>query len=206
VVGRDGDTTWSELSGRTFGIGTSRRQTDSNTKLVQNSSSYHGRKMQNIWTCSRCGEVHQSTPGYSFGAPWPWYGIPEHQRHDCELSDNFCALFDQDFFVRGCIEIPVLGGGDPLIWGVWVSLSKENFERQKKMLSNPARIDEPPQFGWLCSRIQVFPDTLLLKTRVHSRPVGTRPYIELEPTQHPIAVEQRNGISQERVREIAELM
>jgi hypothetical protein len=33
-----------------------------------------------------------------------------------------------------------------------------------------------------------------------------RPFIELEPTDHPLAIEQRTGISWERVREIAELV
>ncbi len=45
--------------------------------------------------------------------------------------------------------------------------------------------------------------TLNLKTHVHSRPVGERPYVELEPTDHPLAVEQRTGITVDRVREIA---
>lgn len=35
-------------------------------------------------------------------------------------------------------------------------------------------------------------------------PDGPRPFIELEPTDHPLAVEQRTGITQDRVREIAE--
>lgn len=51
----------------------------------------------------------------------------------------------------------------------------------------------------------MYPDTLLLKTHVHTREVGTRPYIELEATEHPLAVEQRNGITGARVREIGEL-
>lgn len=45
--------------------------------------------------------------------------------------------------------------------------------------------------------------TLYLKTHVHTRPPGRRPFVELEPTEHPLAVEQRTGISSERVREIA---
>ena len=60
-------------------------------------------------------------------------------RPDCQLSDNFCVLFDRDFFVRGCIEIPLLGGGDPLIWGVWVSLSKDNFARALEMWNTEGR-------------------------------------------------------------------
>ncbi|MFJ4770383.1 DUF2199 domain-containing protein [Streptomyces uncialis] len=43
-----------------------------------------------------------------------------------------------------------------------------------------------------------------MKTRVHTRPIGQRPFIELEPTDHPLAVEQRTGITTERVRAIAE--
>ena len=41
---------------------------------------------------------------------------------------------------------------------------------------------------------------------MHTRPVGVRPYIELEATDHPLAVEQREGITWERVQEIAEIV
>jgi hypothetical protein len=121
------------------------------------------------------------------------------------LTDDYCTLFDKDFFVRGCLEIPIIGETAPLIWGVWVSLHKENFDRERKLARNPIRTQEPPYFGWLCSRIQMYPDTLLLKTHAHMREVGTRPFIELEPTDHPLALEQRNGVTRARVREIAEL-
>jgi len=39
--------------------------------------------------------------------------------------------------------------------------------------------------------------TVNLKTMVHARAVGLRPWLELEPTDHPLAVEQRTGISWE---------
>jgi hypothetical protein len=45
-----------------------------------------------------------------------------------------------------------------------------------------------------------------LKTMVHLRDNGIRPYIELEPTVHPLAIEQRAGITVERVAEIYSLM
>ncbi|HZG42899.1 MAG TPA: DUF2199 domain-containing protein [Longimicrobium sp.] len=49
-----------------------------------------------------------------------------------------------------------------------------------------------------------YPDTLLLKTYVHLQPVPVRPLVELEPTDHPLAVDQREGVTQERAREIVE--
>ncbi len=158
------------------------------------------------WKCSRCGEVHSTIPGYSFAAPWPWYTTPESERSTSVLTDNECILLGEDYFVRGCIEIPVAGQNDPFIWGVWVSLSRDNFYRQQSLRKDPKRIEEPPYLGRLSSRIQVYPDTLLLKARVHSRSVGLAPFLELQPTNHPLAVEQRNGIDLDRVQEISELM
>ena len=158
------------------------------------------------WMCSRCGERHLDIPSYRFKAPWPWYITPESERSTSVLTGDHCILRDEDYFVRGCIELPVAGQTDPFIWGVWVSLSRDNFSREQSLRNDPTRMKEAPYFGWLSSRIQVYPDTLLLKTRVHSRKVGMAPFIELEPTDHPLAVEQRRGISVNRVREIRELM
>ena len=67
------------------------------------------------------------------------------------------------------------------------------------------RESEPPYFGWLSTSLPCYEaETFLLKTRVHTRPVGRRPFIELEPTEHSLAIEQRNGITLKRVQEIAE--
>lgn len=48
------------------------------------------------------------------------------------------------------------------------------------------------------------PSTLNLKALVHTQPVGERPLIELEETDHPISVEQHRGITMARVQQIAE--
>jgi hypothetical protein len=50
--------------------------------------------------------------------------------------------------------------------------------------------------------LPLYPSTENLKKRSHLRDDGIRPYIELEPTNHPLAVEQRNGIPVGRVAEI----
>ena len=52
------------------------------------------------------------------------------------------------------------------------------------------------------ARLPLYPNTLNLKTQVHTRPVGERPLVELKPTDHPLAVEQRHGITMDRVRRL----
>jgi hypothetical protein len=66
--------------------------------------------------------------------------------------------------------------------------------------TDPQRTHEPPYFGWFSNILPIFSSTLNLKTQV------PKAYIELEPTDHPLAVEQCEGITMHRVCEIAELL
>lgn len=42
------------------------------------------------------------------------------------------------------------------------------------------------------------------QTNGHSRAGGRRPRVDVEPTNHPLAVDQRNGVSVEGIRRIVE--
>ncbi|GAA2546966.1 hypothetical protein GCM10010295_36520 [Streptomyces intermedius] len=105
---------------------------------------------------------------------------------DCLLSADQSVVRGQHYFVKGLIEIPVIGSAEVLSWNVWVSLSRESFSRASDLWDRPGREAEKSHFGWLTTDLPVYPATTLnLKTRVHTRPVGERPFVELEPTDHP---------------------
>ena len=153
--------------------------------------------------CMSCGEWHEGVPGYASEAPLYYYSIPlEERAQRCNLGSDTCIVDQGSFFVRGCLEIPVHGELEPFIWGAWVSLSRNSFGQFVRCFDAPKRSHIGPFFGWLCAELAPYPSTLSLKTRVHLRDDGVRPYIELEPTDHPLAIEQRNGITPERVAEI----
>ena len=161
--------------------------------------------MDHAWTCGCCGKQFNTLPlDFACKAPDHWYGIPEPERESrTRLDSDACLIDDKDIFVRGCLEIPVIGLQDSFVWGVWTSVSRESFERILELWEAPAIENEPPKFGWLCNNISLYPTTLNLKTNLHLRGGGARPSIELEPTDHPLALEQRQGISIQRVEEIA---
>ncbi|TRV77815.1 hypothetical protein FKN01_15155 [Streptomyces sp. 130] len=75
------------------------------------------------------------------------------------------------------------------------------------MTALPDRMCSPRAEGWYADdldRLAKAPrHTGPIDGAVVTRPVGERPFVELEPTGPPLAVEQRTGISLERVREIA---
>ena len=157
--------------------------------------------------CNSCGQTHQGMPSFGAKAPLSYYEIPEPDRAQrCDLGSDDCVIDGKYFFVRGCIEIPVHGQTEPLNWGVWVSLSKESHLAWLSSFDSHTRSHIGPFFEWLNAWLKPYPDTLNLKTKVHLRNKGIRPYIELEPTDHALAMEQRQGISVDRVAAIYAIM
>jgi hypothetical protein len=151
--------------------------------------------------CGTCGEEHTGLPDLGPEAPDPYLQVPDEEREArTTFTPDRCVVRDEDgehYFVRGVILIPVLGQDEPFGIGAWVSQSRENFERYA------ANAEMAPTFGWLVTRLAHYArTTFLLKTRVHFRPGDQRPTIELEPTDHPLAVEQRTGITIDRAWEI----
>jgi hypothetical protein len=158
--------------------------------------------------CSACGEIHSGIPTFGANYPITMLQVPEAERKKrVALGSDDCVIDEKDFYIRGCIEIPVHGYSDPFVWGTWVSLSEESFQAFIESFDNEKRSNIGPFFGWNCSDFVVYEVPCVnLKTRVHLRDNGVRPLIELEPTDHPLAIEQREGISEERLIEIYEAM
>ena len=155
--------------------------------------------------CSCCGDWHDEMPfAYHAAAPAPWSPEMEEEPGSV-LGDEQCIIGGEVFFVRAIIRLAVLDAADEFEWGVWVSLSEPGFMRMNALWEREGRENEPPMSGLLSSHLPVYePTTLGLDTTVHTQPVGLRPLVELEPTQHPLALEQRQGIMLERVQEFAE--
>ena len=143
--------------------------------------------------------------GYCFGPCEPdiCNTVPDHERASRVLvDDDICVVDENHRFIRGCLDLPIIGGG-VFRWLVWVSLSETNFQRTMDLWDTNGRENEPPYFGWLSSSIAAYPETMNLKTHVHTTPRGERPTVELEPTDHPLSVEQRYGITEARAAHLA---
>jgi hypothetical protein len=144
-------------------------------------------------------------PSFGWDYPVQYLLIPEEERDSrIQLSSDTCVIDQKWFFVRGCLEIPVRDHEEPFSWGVWCSLSQANYERYQELFEQVDRQAGESFFGWLCSALPGFPDTQQLKTMVRVRPWPTRPFVELEPTSHPLAIDQRDGITVGQARELAE--
>jgi hypothetical protein len=161
--------------------------------------------LQYAWTCSCCGKQYSTLP-LDFGAEAPdyWYGIPPEERDARSvLTPDFCTIDSEHHFIRGCLELPIIGMDEKLVFGAWVSLSEASLQRAAELWDVDVVEGEPPRFGWLSTNIRLYPRTLELKAGVYFRGGGLRPLVEVEPTDHPLAIEQQRGITTKRVQENA---
>jgi hypothetical protein len=127
--------------------------------------------------------------------------VPEADREKrVILTSDTCQIDGSQFYVRGIIRVPIRGTAEPFGIGVWVSHREENF---RAYAEHPDLAAIGPFFGWLATRVHFYrEDTMGLKTMAHYQGGKVRPLIEVEPTNHPLAVDQREGITLEKACEI----
>ena len=154
------------------------------------------------FTCPTCGKAHDDLPDVGADRPDPVWDVEESElQRRVKLTPDTCVIDDEHFFIRGVILIPILDTEEHFGFGVWVSQKRENFQIY---LEHPEDATIGPFFGWLSTRIRYYrpADTYLLKTRAHFRGNKLRPSIEVEPTDHPLAVDQREGITMAKAWDI----
>lgn len=71
------------------------------------------------WTCSCCGTTFDTLPmDYAKMAPDAWFALAETERATrAKLSSDLCAIKGGEYYVRGCIEIPVTDSPELFVWG-----------------------------------------------------------------------------------------
>jgi hypothetical protein len=151
------------------------------------------------YQCAYCGELHDDLPlSYKFDKP----GLdPQGNRFEYSRDGELCAIGTNRFILAN-IELPYCDG-KTFVWTCWISLSDESYRRIDARWDSADRESDEPALGWLSNDLPSYErSTWALKARVHQNPLGHRPWVELEPTDHLLAVEQREGITGARIEEI----
>ena len=104
------------------------------------------------------------------------------------------------------IPIPLIDAPRTFHCGVWPAISPADFRRVIDTWDDVARANEPPFPGWLATDPAVYPESLGIELSVQLRGGNDRPTFEVTESEHPLAAEQRNGVTLRRVQEIAETL
>ena len=153
--------------------------------------------------CARCGEWHDELPmAFAAEAPAYWEQAGRLSRLKGALGEEQCEV-DGHYFVRGRIVLPVRDAEGDFEWGVWVSVSEDSYRRIAERWEEEGRERERPYFAYVQTWMGPYPSTLGLEAKLHTRPVGERPLVELAPADHPLVREQHEGIDMARAAELA---
>ena len=150
--------------------------------------------------CTSCGKYHPERPtAWKFDMPAVVAEVEESEvKRRVELLSEQCVLDEKHFYILGTLDVPIQGTAEFLRWTVWGSLSQENFERASDLWTTPGRESEKPYFSWLSNHIPGYPSSINIKALMHTQPVGIRPRIEVIEEDHPLRIDQRDGITMER--------
>lgn len=147
--------------------------------------------------CSECGQVHSEWPALTFKSPANYDYLSEKEKAEIgKLDTDFCEIHyeDQiDRFIRVTLTQKVIDACENLEYGLWVSLSEKNYSDYKDNFNNPNH--ETGYFGWLCSNISEYGNTLSIPCDVMTKNGNDRP--EIFPHKgfdHPFVRDYYNGI------------
>ncbi|WP_447758665.1 DUF2199 domain-containing protein [Sphingopyxis fribergensis] len=160
------------------------------------------------WHCASCDGPHEGRFAMAAFAPDPWPGSGGYEengaiRFDGDfLSEDFCVLDGQYFMVRACLDIPVHGMDTPFSFGAWSTLSRENFDKYLKGFDDGDYLDMGPWSGWLCNKLEDYVGNAPLAVWVVPQSDRQRPKLYVMDDNHPLAIDQDNGISPDQVLEI----
>jgi hypothetical protein len=163
-------------------------------------------ELPNGFACKVCGKRHDVLPlSYSVKAPMAVTAIPiDELERRVVITPDQCIIDGKEFYLRGRILVPIIGVTEPFVWGVWAEISPKTFLRANDLWKVPGREAEPPFQGWLNTELTLFGNTINLEVSIQTQVVGKRPHFTVVDPEHPLAIEQRNGITLQRVEEIAE--
>ncbi len=153
--------------------------------------------------CSICGGSHDRIGALVMPAPDAWLRLSDEPRHGGFCDDDLCKTPGGDGFVFAILEVPLIGGPQPVVeFGVWAALGEDDFRRYYETYNDRDQSKLGPLSGALANEIEGFAGAFGLKATVLPQDRGERPLRRLEPSDHPLAVAQREGMPMGKVLEI----
>jgi hypothetical protein len=117
-------------------------------------------------------------------------------------------VIDDEYYLRGVIELPILGLDEVFLWSAWARVWQEDYEDFADHYHDEGReTTTGPYKGRLGNNLMGYdPTTLNLRCSIKVQRVGVRPLFIVDEPEHPLALEQRNGITLQRAQQIASLL
>ena len=160
------------------------------------------------WTCRSCNELHNGIFDLGMASPsvWPDEEIIEPnaalRMEGNFLSEDFCIIDGANYIVRGVMKFYVEGLEKEFGFGVWSSLSKDNFQNYLDIFDDGIKDVGPEWSSWFCSDLGYFGKTVGEKAWVVPQPNRQRPLIYMMDDTTILGRAHKNGLAATTLIEI----
>ena len=117
------------------------------------------------------------------------------------INDDLCSIDEQQFFIRGVLEVPIQGLKTTFQWGLWALVDHQDFRRYLDLWDADIDEHEPPFQGWLSGSPPEYPDAEMAELTVHLRS-RIRPSFKIVSPQQQLGIDQREGITLAKVHQL----
>jgi len=159
--------------------------------------------------CPNCGIYHTDF-SISFGEPQFIVGFSDEEcATRVKKNTDLCVVDKEHYFIRAILELPIIARNEVFSLGVWVSQSRENFNRYVETFESDQAGNH--SFGWVSVPFRMFSlegetSPANLEAKIHWGGKSERPKVTLwEELEHPFAQAQRDGITLEQANELMHL-
>lgn len=162
------------------------------------------------WSCSQCEEIHSGLFDLAVFGPsaWPEDAVYEPNsalRHDGNfLSEDFCIINGENFLVRCVLLLPIHGLSQPLGFGVWSTLSRDNFDAYVSEFDEGHAGNGIEWTGWFMNKLPVFGETYAEPCWVYPQKKRQRPQLFMQDAETELGRLQRDGISARQALDVFE--
>lgn len=158
------------------------------------------------YNCRCCGQSFSGVFGLAINTPDVWNGPPEPQPNDIlkpntdALTEDFC-IQDEDYFVRCLLPFSIIGSEVYFSFGIWGSLSRDNFHIFAESFNDGKQSSVGPMFSWMANAL---PRSYITPTEAELVPQDNhqRPILRITDEAHPYFFAQRDGITFDQLLDI----
>jgi hypothetical protein len=160
------------------------------------------------YLCEICGQFHAGQYiSFACDCPDPYASLSQAKKKYTHFDVNSCLIEDA-YYIRGIIELPILELEEQFLWGLWARVWPQDYDEILEHYTDPGKEEITKSFkGRLANRLPGYDsDAFNLKCTIKLQHLGMRPLFVIDEPEHPLAREQRNGISLQRARTIAAIV
>ncbi len=155
---------------------------------------------EHSYICSSCGKEHAGLPtDWGFKLPDVVFSLSYLDKYRRSRSNaDLCTLDESRYFLRGLLPVPLSGQDDEFSWGIWVEIDKPIHDLYLSHYNDDLS-GEHPALGFIANAIPAFSGLGSEPVEIRFSDAKSRPSFYLLPSSaHPLAAEQRSGISPHR--------